>query len=120
MFKWKSVHKGDRFEYKLVLDDNDNDSEVIGSVIVIENIVNGDITVKAECEEIGYKADKKLIKEIGIFDIYEGKGIPEGKKSYAVSFIIHNEEKTLKDKEIDKVMNKLIGSYKHQLNAELR
>lgn len=74
----------------------------------------------AQIEEIAYKTDKKLIKNVGIFDIYQGKGIPEGKKSYAVSFFIQNDDITLTDSEIEKVMNKLIGSYKHQLGAELR
>lgn len=54
MFKWKRKHEGDRFEYTLVLEDDED--EVVGSVVVIEDIGNGDITVKAECEEIGYRA----------------------------------------------------------------
>lgn len=64
MFKWKRKHEGNIFEYVLVLEDDEN--EVVGSVIVIED-ANGDITVKAECEEIGYKAiqervEKKFLK----------------------------------------------------------
>lgn len=67
MFKWKRKHEGNKFEYTLVLEDDED--EVVGSVVVIEDVGNGDITVKAECEEIGYKAteecvDKKLIKII--------------------------------------------------------
>ena len=65
MFKWKRKHEGNKFEYTLVLEDDDD--EVLGSVVVIEDIGNGDVTVKAECEEIGYKAveervDKKFLK----------------------------------------------------------
>jgi hypothetical protein len=56
MFKWKRKHEGNKFEYTLVLEDDDDDDEVLGSVVVTEDIGNGDITVKAECEEIGYKA----------------------------------------------------------------
>lgn len=67
MFKWKRKHEGNKFEYTLVLEDDDD--EVLGSVVVIEDIGSGDVTVKAECEEIGYKAaeervDKKSIKTI--------------------------------------------------------
>lgn len=65
MFKWKRKHEGNKFEYTLVLEDDDD--EVLGSVVVIEDIGSGDITVKAECEEIGYKAaeervDKNFLK----------------------------------------------------------
>lgn len=68
MFKWKRKHEGNKFEYVLVLDDaSEHDDEVIGRVVATEDIVNGDITVTAECEEIGYKAiqervDKKFLK----------------------------------------------------------
>ena len=61
MFKWKRKHEGDRFEYTLVLEDDDD--EVVGSVVVIEDIGNGDITVKAECEEIGYKATEERVDQ---------------------------------------------------------
>lgn len=65
MYKWKSEHKGNKFEYTLVLEGNED--EIIGSVVVMEDIGTGDITVIAECEEIGYKyieehSDKKLLK----------------------------------------------------------
>lgn len=59
MFKWKRKHEGNKFEYTLVLDDDEDD--VLGSVVVIEDIGNGDITVKAECEEIGYKATQERV-----------------------------------------------------------
>ena len=52
--------------------------------------------------------------------MYEGKNLPEGKKSYAVNFILQDEEKTLNDKQIDSMMNKLIANLKKELNAELR
>ncbi len=64
--------------------------------------------------------DKKLIKQISIFDVYQGKNIPEGKKSYAVSFILQSENKTLTEKVIDKIMKKLIYNFKNKLNAEIR
>ena len=54
------------------------------------------------------------------FDVYEGKNLPEGKKSYAVNFILQDEQKTLNDKAIDAVMQKIIQSLKKQIGAELR
>ena len=59
MFKWKRKHEGDKFEYTLVLEDDED--EVVASVVVIEDIGNGDITVKAECEEIGYKVTQERV-----------------------------------------------------------
>ena len=65
-------------------------------------------------------AEKKLLKRVELFDVYEGKNLPAGKKSYAVNFILQDEEKTMNDKQIDAIMQKLITSLKKQLNAELR
>jgi len=61
-----------------------------------------------------------LLKDINLFDVYEGDKLPTGKKSYALSFMITDENKTLSDQEIDGVMNKLIKVYQQQFNAELR
>jgi len=74
----------------------------------------------AEVEAIAYKCDKKLLKSVSLFDVYEGKNLPEGKKSYAVKFMLQDEQKTLNDKVIDKVMQKIIKNLQSQLNAELR
>ncbi|NNE56386.1 MAG: phenylalanine--tRNA ligase subunit beta [Flavobacteriales bacterium] len=63
---------------------------------------------------------KKLLKETNLFDVYEGDKLPEGKKSYAVSFVFQDEEATLKDKQIDAVMNKIIGQLQEKVSAELR
>ncbi len=73
-----------------------------------------------ELKQAALKAEKKLIKQVGLFDVYEGENIEEGKKSYALSFIIQDETKTLKDKQIDKLMNKLKGTFEHQFGAQLR
>jgi phenylalanyl-tRNA synthetase beta chain len=69
---------------------------------------------------IAHKADKKILKEVGLFDVYEGKNLENGKKSYAVSFIFQDEEKTLKDKQIDTVMQKIREGLETNLNAQLR
>ncbi|MFB6343009.1 phenylalanine--tRNA ligase subunit beta [Saccharicrinis sp. FJH62] len=73
-----------------------------------------------EVEKIAYKTESNLLKEVSLFDVYEGKNLPNGKKSYAVSFILQDENKTLKDKDIDKIMHRLIKAYEHQLDAQLR
>ena len=74
----------------------------------------------ASIEQIAYNAERKLLKKVELFDVYEGKNLPEGKKSYAVNFILQDELKTLNDKAIDAVMQKIIQNLKKQLNAELR
>ena len=74
----------------------------------------------AEIERIAYQTEKKLLREVRLFDVYEGKHLPEGKKSYAVNFILQDESKTLNDKQIDGIMQKLIQNLTKQLNAELR
>lgn len=74
----------------------------------------------AQIEAIAYQTEKKLLKRVELFDVYEGKNLPEGKKSYAVNFILQDESKTLNDKQIDAVMGKLINNIKAKLGAELR
>lgn len=80
-----------------------------------------DQNVKFEqIELIARQTEKKLLKRVELFDVYEGKNLPEGKKSYAVNFILQDESKTLNDKQIDAIMNKLISNLKSKLGAELR
>ena len=74
----------------------------------------------AEIEKIAYETEKKLLKDVSLFDVYEGKNLPEGKKSYAVSFILQDENKTLNDKQIDAIMNKIIANLQQKLEAQLR
>ena len=74
----------------------------------------------AQIEQIARQAEKKLLKKVELFDVYEGDKLPAGKKSYAVNFILQDEEKTMGDKQIDAIMQKLIANLKKQLNAELR
>ena len=73
-----------------------------------------------QIEQIARQTEKKLLKKVELFDVYEGKNLPEGKKSYAVNFILQDETKTLNDKQIDAMMNKLITNLKNKLGAELR
>lgn len=74
----------------------------------------------AEIEKIAYETEKKLLKEVELFDVYEGKNLEAGKKSYAVSFLLQDENATLNDKQIDKIMSKLIANLESKLNAKLR
>lgn len=73
-----------------------------------------------EIEDIARASDKKILKEVGLFDVYEGKNLEEGKKSYAVSFKFQDVEKTLKDKQVDAVMEKIRGQLESKLGAQLR
>lgn len=74
----------------------------------------------AEIEKIARKTEQQLLKEMNVFDVYEGDKIAQGKKSYAISFILQNTEKTLTDEEIETTMNKLIKQFEKELGATLR
>lgn len=74
----------------------------------------------ANIEQIARQTEKKLLKSVELFDVYEGKNLPEGKKSYAVNFILQDETKTLNDKQIEAIMSKLTTNLKNKLGAELR
>lgn len=70
--------------------------------------------------KIAKQSEKQLLKNVNLFDVYQGKNLPAGKKSYAVSFTLQDENKTLTDKQIDKIMNTLQTQFESQLGAELR
>ena len=81
------------------------------------------INSKTEFKEIynlAFQSERKLLKEVDLFDVYQGDNLPEGKKSYAVSFLLQDENKTLEDKQIDKIMQKLQQSLEKNLEAVLR
>ena len=69
---------------------------------------------------IARQTEKNLLKNIDLFDVYEGKNLPEGKKSYAISFTIQDSSKTLTDSQIDKIMSKLQSNFETELGASLR
>lgn len=77
-------------------------------------------TTFAEIEDVAKSCDKKLLKEVGLFDVYEGDKIEAGKKSYAVSFKFQDAEKTLKDNQVDAIMEKIRTSLESKLGAQLR
>ena len=74
----------------------------------------------AEVEKIAYDTERKLLKSVELFDVYEGKNLEAGKKSYAVSFFLQDENQTLNDKTIDKIMSKLVKNLEEKLDAKLR
>ncbi len=98
-FKAISKYQEVRRDFALLLDDN----------VSFEDI-----------HTIAKQTEKQLLKNVSLFDVYNGKNLPKGKKSYAVSFTIQDENKTLTDKQIDKIMNKLQANFESKLGAELR
>ena len=82
-------------------------------------LLDNDATFK-QVQDLGFNTEKKLLKAIQLFDVYTGDKLPNGKKSYAVSFTILDDKKTLTDTQIDKIMNKLRKKYEMELGAELR
>ncbi len=74
----------------------------------------------AQISQLAHKIEKKLLRDVTLFDVYQGKNLPAGKKSYAVSFILRDDEKTLTDKQIEKVMSQLTAAFSRELGAELR
>ncbi|MDP4206168.1 MAG: phenylalanine--tRNA ligase subunit beta, partial [Bacteroidota bacterium] len=73
-----------------------------------------------QIKEVAFKTERKLLRQVDLFDVYEGKNLPEGKKSYAVSYILRDDERTLEDKQIDKMMQRLIQAYDRELGAQIR
>ncbi|GAB1858526.1 phenylalanine--tRNA ligase subunit beta [Flavobacteriaceae bacterium MHTCC 0001] len=84
------------------------------ALLIDDNITFNDIY------KIAKQTEKKFLKDVNLFDVYQGKNLPKGKKSYAISFKLQDEQKTLNDKLIDKIMNKLQFSFEKQLGAALR
>jgi len=74
----------------------------------------------ADIERVVRQSERKLLRDVTLFDVYEGKGLPAGKKSYAITMLLRDDEKTLQDKAIDAVMAKIIANLQKQLGAELR
>ena len=84
------------------------------ALLLDENIQFGQLM------EAAFKTERQLLKEVSLFDVYTGKNLPKGKKSYALSFTLQDERKTLTDKQIDKIMNKLQARFERDFGASLR
>ena len=74
----------------------------------------------AEIEKVCFAADKKLLKKVELFDVYEGKNLEVGKKSYAINLTLQDEDKTMNDKQTDNIMQKIVQNLEKQLGAKLR
>lgn len=74
----------------------------------------------AQIEKVARSCEKKLLKKVSLFDVYEGQNLEEGKKSYAVNFLLQDESKTMNDKQTDAIMKKIISALEHKLGAKLR
>ena len=73
-----------------------------------------------QLEQLAYQSEKNMLKNVNLFDVYEGDKLPAGKKSYALSFILQDDTATLTDKQIEKIMEKLIKTYQEKAGAEIR
>ncbi|MBR1732617.1 MAG: phenylalanine--tRNA ligase subunit beta, partial [Alloprevotella sp.] len=82
-------------------------------------LVDADVRF-GQIEEIALRADRKLIKAVRLFDVYEGKNLPAGKKSYAVNFTLQDDTRTMNDKQVEAVMQRIVNNLSSQLNAQLR
>ena len=83
--------------------------------LLVDNAVNF-----KELREIALNSEKKILKSVQLFDVYEGSKLPKGKKSYALNFTLQDTNKTLTDKQIDKTMNKIQQQLESQAGAVLR
>ncbi len=82
-------------------------------------LVDNNVTF-SQIESLAYASEKRLLKDVSLFDVYEGRNLEPGKKSYAVAFMLQDESQTLNDKQIDKVMNSIIHNLETKLDAKLR
>jgi phenylalanyl-tRNA synthetase beta chain len=71
-------------------------------------------------ESLAFETERKILRDVNLFDVYDGDKIQSGKKSYALSFTLRDDEKTLTDKEIDKVMSRLMDAFEKKLGAVIR
>jgi phenylalanyl-tRNA synthetase beta chain len=84
------------------------------ALLIDKNVKFGQI------KDLAFKVERKILREVDLFDVYQGKGIPENKKSYAVSFILRDDKSTLNEKQIEKTMQKMVTTLNRELEAELR
>jgi phenylalanyl-tRNA synthetase beta chain len=82
-------------------------------------LVDKEVTF-AQLRSIALATERKLLKSVSLFDVYEGEKLPEGKKSYALSFVLEDKSQTLTDKAIERVMNNLQAQFERQAGAQVR
>ena len=74
----------------------------------------------ADLRRTAYKTGKKILKSVSLFDVYKGDKIPQGKKQYALSFVLQDLDKTLTDADVERIMQKLLSSFQNENGATLR
>ena len=112
---WKQLLKQNK-QYKAVIEDLPKYPEVKRDFALLV-----DKTVEfADLARAAFETEKKLLKNVFLFDVYEGKNLEEGKKSYALSFILQDKENTLKDTQIEHIMNRLQQTFEEKFHATLR
>ena len=84
------------------------------ALLLDESVIYADLRAAA------FKQAKKLLRQVGLFDVYRGDKIPAGKKQYALSFVIRDEEKTLTDADTERLMDRLLQMFRNDFGAELR
>jgi phenylalanyl-tRNA synthetase beta chain len=82
-------------------------------------LIDSSVTM-ADIEKVVRESERKILRSVTLFDVYEGDKLPAGKKSYAISMTLRDDEKTLQDKYIDQVMSRIIANLTSKLGAELR
>jgi phenylalanyl-tRNA synthetase beta chain len=82
-------------------------------------LIDNNVTME-QIEAVVRESERRLLKGVTLFDVYEGKNLPEGKKSYAIAITIQDDEKTLQDKQIEAVMSKIVTNLEKRLGATLR
>ena len=82
-------------------------------------LIDHNVTM-AQIDKVVRDSEKRLLRDVTLFDVYEGKNLEPGKKSYAIAITLQDDEKTLQDKQIESVMEKIINNLKKQLGAQLR
>jgi phenylalanyl-tRNA synthetase beta chain len=114
------------FDWDLILKQLDNTAIIFKNIPKYPEVkrdfallLDKKLTYK-EIYEVGYAAERNYLKDLTLFDVYEGKNLPDGKKSYAVSFTLQDNKSTLTEKQIDKIMSKLQSAYERDLGATLR
>jgi len=112
---WKQLLKQQK-QYKPVINDLPKFPEVKRDfALLVDKAVQF-----ADLSKAAFETEKKLLKDVYLFDVYEGKNLEEGKKSYALSFVLQDKENTLKDKQIEFIMERLRKTFEQQFNAKLR
>ncbi|MCB0820865.1 MAG: phenylalanine--tRNA ligase subunit beta, partial [Bacteroidetes bacterium] len=112
---WKVLQKI-RMKYKAVISDPPRFPSVRRDLALV---IDSDVQY-GSLYETAFKTESKLLKEVNLFDVYQGEKLPEGKKSYALSFTLLDEAKTLTDKQVEKVMERLLEAFGSDWGAKLR